>query len=505
MLKLKTHKKRALTALAVSTIFVSSGGVYAQAVTKDLIQTPDISFGLISTQSSNATAWQNGAVMNVGSTIKSLNLTGVQIGAAMDAGSMCRLRLSADVSNEQKHALVAAGCQITPNSFVTGGVSKAVERFDRYDTNLNGDGAFVRIDMVNLTPAVRKVFVEAITGRTYDKTLAIMDKAYQDVRTEDMPTFVRTITEKGVFQTTTLLIGGRYTTFGIGGDVNVGTNGLLTLKFSNTKFQLDGKSSTENNFQVGYNHYLSEPNLRAGVKLGTNGRVVVDAEKGLDNGWSVAAAAFKDTKNEKGAGIYARVNYAFGGTTPLFGTRPEQTKLQLDEAIRHMHTNTEYAIHNLLAIAKIKESTVKIKISETVVDVAKVIAPVVVVPPVVVPPVVVTPIVVAPGVDSPTTIKLAFDEASYNGESILATCNITDLDGVTGTCTVTRDDGLGNITSIDTRTITATAYSVPAFTGNVANVTYTLTLVGTKKVKNADNTFTTVNINQQVTFTIFPQ
>jgi hypothetical protein len=93
------------------------------------------------------------------------------------------------------------------------------------------------------------------------------------------------------------------------------------------------------------------------------------------------------------------------------------------------------------------------------------------------------------GVDSPTTIVLGISNLTTS--SVLAACNIIDLDGATGTCTLSGWPW-------------ATSWAIWAdksLTELSDGITYTLTVDGIKKVKNANNTLTDVVVHQVVTFT----
>jgi hypothetical protein len=95
----------------------------------------------------------------------------------------------------------------------------------------------------------------------------------------------------------------------------------------------------------------------------------------------------------------------------------------------------------------------------------------------------------AAGVDSPTTVTLA--ASNITTTSALAACNIVDLDGVTGNCTLTGWAG-------------ATTWPIWAnrsLTGLAPGTTYTITIAGTKNIKNPNNSLSTVAVNQVVSFT----
>ena len=55
-----------------------------------------------------------------------------------------------------------------------------------FDTKLNGRSAFVRLDMTNLSPAVRKVFLEVISKHASGQTLSVIDTPYTTVSTQDL-------------------------------------------------------------------------------------------------------------------------------------------------------------------------------------------------------------------------------------------------------------------------------------------------------------------------------
>ncbi|MBX9809186.1 hypothetical protein K2X92_02230 [Candidatus Gracilibacteria bacterium] len=92
------------------------------------------------------------------------------------------------------------------------------------------------------------------------------------------------------------------------------------------------------------------------------------------------------------------------------------------------------------------------------------------------------------GIDSPTTIVLEAKNITTN--SILAACNIIDLDGVTGTCSISGGPG-------------ARSWNIGSdepITGLEEDTQYTLRIVGTKVINNPDNTKTNVSIDETVVF-----
>lgn len=95
-------------------------------------------------------------------------------------------------------------------------------------------------------------------------------------------------------------------------------------------------------------------------------------------------------------------------------------------------------------------------------------------------------------VDNPTTITL--DATNITSSSILAKCNITDLEGASGTCTISGGPGATSWTIGSDRTIS----------GLSPNTTYTISVVGYVYILEKDGTLTRKDISESKSFTTLP-
>lgn len=94
--------------------------------------------------------------------------------------------------------------------------------------------------------------------------------------------------------------------------------------------------------------------------------------------------------------------------------------------------------------------------------------------------------------DTPTTVTL--DVTNITTNSALAACNIIDLNGATGTCTL-RNKSTGALVA---------SWTIGAdhpLTGLSPSTTYTLAVMGTKNILNADNTVSPVSVQELRDFT----
>jgi hypothetical protein len=103
-----------------------------------------------------------------------------------------------------------------------------------------------------------------------------------------------------------------------------------------------------------------------------------------------------------------------------------------------------------------------------------------------------TEVAVPPGVDSPTTIQLDVTGITTNSANLL--CNLVDLDGVTGTCTVIDLDSNNSVVYSGPITPTVVALTLKPDRNYQAQVS------GTAQKKNPDNSLTAVPVNQVKNF-----
>lgn len=94
----------------------------------------------------------------------------------------------------------------------------------------------------------------------------------------------------------------------------------------------------------------------------------------------------------------------------------------------------------------------------------------------------------AAAVDAPTTV--VFEAANATESAVFVSCNILDLDGASGTCTLTGGAGATSWAMGDAR----------AVHGLTEDTLYTLTLVGSRNIRQADGTVVSEAVNRSVGF-----
>ena len=497
-------RKKLLKKLTLLGIAASGGlstlGASAQTSGIPIFSNSEVSVGLISERSAGA--------------------AGVSIANTLGSGA-CRLRLAGDISSDQRHALLAAGCQITDNGYVIVGASRAEDDFAMFDTKLTGQSAFVRFDLTHVSSDVRKVFIEIVGKQANSKILSSSDKPYVDVRIENLPTVIRTVTENGVVRTTTYFEGGKSFSLGIGADLNVGANGILTLKVSQISTDINGQTNKQTVGQLGYAHYLSNINAKLGSRFGTDGRIYLDFEKGISDGWSIAGSLYKDTKSAtKHQGVALLLNYSFDGETPKFGLVPEQIKVQLNETIRQYSTTSPEAIRAVMGLGTMRTTSERLKLSETVTEVAICLPPTTTPPPPPPPPPPSPPPPPPPPPPTPVTVapddgvlKLGACAGIVNAANTIGrfACYVTDADGITASpaCSFVET---ATSTPIATSTPTNSAINASTYRwyGNLRAATgktiadYSMIITGVNKQKMSDGTFISTPFSQTLPLTGLP-
>lgn len=94
----------------------------------------------------------------------------------------------------------------------------------------------------------------------------------------------------------------------------------------------------------------------------------------------------------------------------------------------------------------------------------------------------------AAAVDAPTTV--VFEAANATESAVYISCNILDLDGASGTCTLTGGAGATSWAMGDARVVR----------GLTEDTLYTLTLVGTRNIRQADGSVVAEAVNRSVGF-----
>ena len=309
------------------------------------------------------------------------------------------IRLAADSAGKSDHLLGALGIAVNSQGYLVVGGSTGKEPLSGFDTTVNGSSAFLRLDLTNLTPVVRKVFLEVINKKADGKQLSVTDAPFTTVSTQDLGTVIRTTTVNGVVRTTISFSGGTSNSIGLGGEANVGSDGLLTIKLFHIRSDRGGDTSSKTHAWAGYKQYFPQHNATSSVGADTDGRLTIGAQKGFEGtGLGLNLAGFKNTKGAKDYGVLFGVNYAFGGNTGNLGKRPDSNAGQLAETLKGFSTVSNHAVRNVEGLGKIVTQVETIS-TQKVNDVAKPQEPVV--EPVVAP-------VIAPKANTaPTTVSLA--------------------------------------------------------------------------------------------------
>ena len=158
-------------------------------------------------------------------------------------------------------------------------------------------------------------------------------------------------------RTTLSFTGGNSTSIGLGGEANVGSDGLLTFKH----FHLRTDDSSDNNRKthaaVGYKHHFPQLNASVGAGGDTAGRLTATLEKGFDGtGLGINLTGFKNTKGAKDYGVLLGVNYAFSGTGNPVGKRPDSNASQLAETLNSFNTQSIYAVRGIEQMGKVVQT-----------------------------------------------------------------------------------------------------------------------------------------------------
>lgn len=281
------------------------------------------------------------------------------------------IRLAADSAGKSDHVLGALGIAVNSQGYLIVGGSYGKEPLSGFDTQVKGSSAFVRLDLTNLTPAVRKLFIEVINKKADAKTLSVTDAPFTTVSTQDLGSVIRTTTTDGVLRTTFAFTGGSSNSIGLGGEANVGTDGLLTIKLFHVRDDKGGETSSKTHAWVSYKQYFPQHNASASVGADTAGRLAISTEKGFQGtGLGISLAGFKNTKGAKDYGVHFGLNYAFGGDTKTVGNRPDSNAGQLAETLKSFSTVSEHAVRNIEGMGKIVK-TVETISSQKINDVAK--------------------------------------------------------------------------------------------------------------------------------------
>lgn len=285
-------------------------------------------------------------------------------GAVTYSDGRVGVKLAADVSANERHLLAAAGYQFSENGYVILGGSTAQERHDLMNqrATLKGHSAFARLNLTNLSPAVRSVYLEAIGKYAQDATLGSSSHESITVRTEDLGNAIHEITRHTKTTETHSFDGRKQTTVRAGMELNVGKNGILEVNISQ-KFGFDNGTDAG----ARYTHYLPEQRARLSVEGNTDGRVAATATKALGRNVEGFVQAFTDTKHHGGNGVMAGVRYNWGGNGNY--SRPTRAPEMMGDALRHqVNTTSNYAMNNIARYGEVKAHR-NVEVTETVRDI----------------------------------------------------------------------------------------------------------------------------------------
>lgn len=463
MNKLPIFNRSMLLAAVLSTVCATAAFAQSNAVTSAVPTTVPL-----------------GALAEIG-VLGSTYGTGVSAAGSF-MGDNFGIRLAADSAGKSDHLLGALGIAVNSQGYLVVGGSTGKEPLSGFDTTVNGSSAFLRLDLTNLTPVVRKVFLEVINKKADGKQLSVTDAPFTTVSTQDLGSVIRTTTVNGVVRTTISFSGGTSNSIGLGGEANVGSDGLLTIKLFHVRNDKGGDTSSKTHAWAGYKQYFPQHNATSSVGADTDGRLTIGAEKGFEGtGLGLNFAGFKNTKGAKDYGILFGVNYAFGGNTGNVGKRPDSNAGQLAETLKGFSTVSGHAVRNIEGLGKIVTKLETIS-TQKINDTEK-------------PAVVVAKANIAPtAVSMAQTLTITADMAA-NGQTVgKVACVDYAPTGVQNACTFTGGTtnfavaADGTVTFISSTlakmassispqvakpSFTAGSYSVPVVATDTAGLTYT--------------------------------
>jgi Bacterial Ig-like domain (group 2) len=427
--------------------------------------------------------------------------TGVS-GAASFMGDNFGIRLAADSAGKSDHVLGALGIAVNNQGYLVVGGSSGKEPLSGFDTQVKGSSAFVRLDLTNLTPVVRKLFIEVINKKADGKLLSVTDAPFTTVSTQDLGSVIRTITVNGVVRTTISFSGGSSNSVSLGGEANVGSDGLVIIKLVQVRDDKGGETSSKTHAWAGYKQYFPQYNASASVGADTAGRLAISTEKGFEGtGLGINLAGFKNTKGAKDYGVLFGLNYAFGGNTQNLGKRPDSNSMQLAETLKSFSTLSDHAVRNIEGLGKIVK-TVETISSEKVNDVEK---------PKPIPIPIPNPNTAPTAVSLATLMALTADMTASGQAVGKISCVDYAPTGAQNTCTFSGGTSQfavaadGTVTFISTSALKsftskaldsflpAGSYSIPVVATDAAGLTYSNTVV---VVVGAERPFPTFSIDR---------
>ena len=258
------------------------------------------------------------------------------VAALTFSGEPVGIRVVIDKSSKSEHGLISAGFSVSDNGYLVGGrsIGKEPIPLPGVDERMEGKSAFIRLDITNLAPEVRKIFVDILAQKTKSKVISVSDSAFVDVDTVDFGDFLRTTTVDGVNRTTVEFFGGKLLRFVLGGEANVNDNGILVLKLLHTRTNVLSESTQETKALVGYKHYFLDERALLGLSVDSKGEFLITGEKSFKNSrFGLTMNGFKDTRGAKNYGFYAGLRYSFGDEQYNAGVRPDTANAQMSETL----------------------------------------------------------------------------------------------------------------------------------------------------------------------------
>lgn len=297
-------------------------------------------------------------------------------GALLLPNGSWAIQLSGDVTNNQQHALVAAGYQME-NGYVIINASAAREK--HYGSPLTGWGTGVDVQFTNLGEILKQAGVRVSYQKANNKDLGSTSRTEtkDQQRWEYSPDY-RTLynytdTTTNTYTRSRRFEGHAYGKAAVNAVAKVGKNGELVVELS----QNFGHNH-DTNVTGQYNHYFNQDRSRAYVSASTDhNRIATGIEHQVSRNTKVFAQGYTEKNsqtNRRNNGVMVGFRYTFGGSSsdaPKLRSQDAyiNTQARFQQALRDTNTmNT--GIRNLndkgtLRISDTTSQTTSTKLVET--------------------------------------------------------------------------------------------------------------------------------------------
>lgn len=149
--------------------------------------------------------------------------------------------------------------------------------------------------------------------------------------------------------TTADFIGGKKNTVTLGASLQATPDTKIDIAASHTRTRIPGMDTQKGTTgAIAITEYF--PTTKTNITLGyaTTGRVAAGVEAALDKNLTVKITGYTDTKGPNPQhGVYANVNYAFGGVAVDPGKMPIATGDQFTDALRRLDTRSPEAMRDV--------------------------------------------------------------------------------------------------------------------------------------------------------------